>query len=398
MSPRPPGARSRRPGRAGRHRRPRRGHGDRRPPRRAGLGRAGRGRAGHLRHPRAGTAVARDHQPAGCGPCGLAVRRPGPRRLGGRRRGPGRSLLAGPRSFCAGVERAIETVERALEPLRRPGLRPPPDRPQPPRGGAARSPRARCSCTSSTRFPTGPRWCSRPTAWPRRCAPRPPPRPCRSSTPPARWWPRSTTRCAASTAAGYQVVLIGHAGHDETEGTLGEAERHHPRRERRATWPPSTWPTPTGWPTSPRPPSPPTTSPVWCRALSERVPRHRRAVAPPTSVTPPRTARTRCGPSPAACDLMLVVGSPNSSNTARLVEVADRAGCRAELVEDEIGAASWTGCAGASTIGVTAGASAPPVLVERVVDRPGRRSARSRSRSEPCAPRHVNFPLPLEVR
>ena len=36
-----------------------------------------------------------------------------------------------------------------------------------------------------------------------------------------------------------------------------------------------------------------------------------------------------------ACDLLLVIGSPNSSNTARLAEVAARAGCRAELLEDE---------------------------------------------------------------
>ena len=56
--------------------------------------------------------------------------------------------------------------------------------------------------------------------------------------------------------------------------------------------------------------------------------------APTTSATPPRTARTRCGRMADRCDLMLVVGSANSSNTARLVEVARREGCRAELIED----------------------------------------------------------------
>jgi 4-hydroxy-3-methylbut-2-enyl diphosphate reductase len=66
------------------------------------------------------------------------------------------------------------------------------------------------------------------------------------------------------------------------------------------------------------------------------------------------------------CDLMIVVGSSNSSNTARLVEVALREGCHAELVDDssqlELG---WF--AGVRSIGVTAGASAPEVLVNEVV-------------------------------
>ncbi len=56
--------------------------------------------------------------------------------------------------------------------------------------------------------------------------------------------------------------------------------------------------------------------------------------APTTSATPARTVRTRCASLAGHCDLVLVVGSANSSNTARLVEVARREGCRAELVED----------------------------------------------------------------
>jgi 4-hydroxy-3-methylbut-2-en-1-yl diphosphate reductase len=66
------------------------------------------------------------------------------------------------------------------------------------------------------------------------------------------------------------------------------------------------------------------------------------------------------------CDLVLVVGSANSSNTTRLVEVARRAGCRAELVEDESQLRlSWL--PGATTVGITAGASAPESLVQGVV-------------------------------
>src|SRR5439155_17554692 len=66
------------------------------------------------------------------------------------------------------------------------------------------------------------------------------------------------------------------------------------------------------------------------------------------------------------CDLLLVIGSENSSNSQRLVEVAEREDCRAYLVDDETGIdPGWL--EGASTVGLTAGASAPEVLVERVV-------------------------------
>src|SRR6202023_2654843 len=67
-------------------------------------------------------------------------------------------------------------------------------------------------------------------------------------------------------------------------------------------------------------------------------------------------------------DLILVVGSPNSSNSNRLVEVSNRAGVPARLIEDsnDIDAA-WL--EGVKTLGLTAGASAPEVLVEQVSQR-----------------------------
>jgi 4-hydroxy-3-methylbut-2-enyl diphosphate reductase len=67
-----------------------------------------------------------------------------------------------------------------------------------------------------------------------------------------------------------------------------------------------------------------------------------------------------------ACDLVLVVGSANSSNSVRLVEVAERAGVPAALVEDA-GQVDLRRLAGISRVGVTAGASAPPHLVEELV-------------------------------
>lgn len=70
----------------------------------------------------------------------------------------------------------------------------------------------------------------------------------------------------------------------------------------------------------------------------------------------------------AACDRLLVVGSSTSSNSLRLVEVARRAGAGdARLVEDAT-AIDWTWLAGACTLGLTAGASAPEALVEGVLD------------------------------
>ena len=68
------------------------------------------------------------------------------------------------------------------------------------------------------------------------------------------------------------------------------------------------------------------------------------------------------------CELLLVVGSPNSSNSNRLRELAQKQGTRAYLIDgaEEI-QRDWL--ANAPTVGVTAGASAPEILVERVIDR-----------------------------
>ena len=68
------------------------------------------------------------------------------------------------------------------------------------------------------------------------------------------------------------------------------------------------------------------------------------------------------------CDAMLVVGAPNSSNSKRLVEVGARADCGyAQLVQraDDI---DWRALEGISSIGITAGASAPEVLINEVID------------------------------
>ncbi len=68
------------------------------------------------------------------------------------------------------------------------------------------------------------------------------------------------------------------------------------------------------------------------------------------------------------CDAMLVVGAPNSSNSRRLVEVGARAGCAYAQLVQRAADIDWRALEGISSIGITAGASAPDVLITEVVD------------------------------
>ncbi len=67
-------------------------------------------------------------------------------------------------------------------------------------------------------------------------------------------------------------------------------------------------------------------------------------------------------------DLLLVVGAPNSSNSKRLVEVGEKNGCARALLVQRAGDLNWAELGGLRTIGVTAGASAPEILVTEIVD------------------------------
>ena len=96
------------------------------------------------------------------------------------------------------------------------------------------------------------------------------------------------------------------------------------------------------------------------------------------------------------CDLVLVVGSPNSSNSNRLAELAQREGVAAYLIDnaDEIDPA-WV--SGRRCVGVTAGASAPQVLVDGVLERLAELGATSR-RELDGEPETMVFALPKELR
>ena len=92
-------------------------------------------------------------------------------------------------------------------------------------------------------------------------------------------------------------------------------------------------------------------------------------------------------------DLVLVVGSKNSSNSVRLVEVALRAGARDARLLDDASQLDWSWLEGVSTVGVTAGASAPEPLVQGVID-----ALRTRFditvADDPGEPETVTFKLP----
>ncbi|MFP4611152.1 MAG: 4-hydroxy-3-methylbut-2-enyl diphosphate reductase [Thiohalophilus sp.] len=95
-------------------------------------------------------------------------------------------------------------------------------------------------------------------------------------------------------------------------------------------------------------------------------------------------------------DLLLVVGSPNSSNSTRLKEVAERRGTTAYLINDESRIEpEWLN--GVSAIGLTAGASAPEVLVERVIEKLRQWGVEAIERGEGQS-ENVFFSLPAELR
>jgi 4-hydroxy-3-methylbut-2-en-1-yl diphosphate reductase len=68
------------------------------------------------------------------------------------------------------------------------------------------------------------------------------------------------------------------------------------------------------------------------------------------------------------CDALIVVGAPNSSNSLRLVEVAERAGCRKAVLVQRAADIAWDALEGIATLGITAGASAPELLVNEMIE------------------------------
>jgi len=97
------------------------------------------------------------------------------------------------------------------------------------------------------------------------------------------------------------------------------------------------------------------------------------------------------------CDAILVVGAPNSSNSRRLVEVGAKAGCAYAQLVQRATDIDWRALDGIRSIGITAGASAPEVLIDEVVD-----AFRARYdvtvESVVTAEEHVEFKVPRILR
>jgi 4-hydroxy-3-methylbut-2-en-1-yl diphosphate reductase len=96
-------------------------------------------------------------------------------------------------------------------------------------------------------------------------------------------------------------------------------------------------------------------------------------------------------------DAMIVVGAPNSSNSLRLKEVAERAGCRVAALVERAGDIDWAHFGAIKSLGITAGASAPEVLVEEIIDAFAKRYAVS-VETVSAADEDVFFPLPRALR
>jgi 4-hydroxy-3-methylbut-2-enyl diphosphate reductase len=96
-------------------------------------------------------------------------------------------------------------------------------------------------------------------------------------------------------------------------------------------------------------------------------------------------------------DAIIVVGAPNSSNSQRLKEVAERAGCSHAVLLQRAADIDWSYFGGISRLGVTAGASAPEVLVEEIIDAFAQRFAVS-VEVVSAVDEDVFFPLPRRLR
>src|SRR6185369_17103296 len=169
-------------------------------------------------------------------------------------------------------------------------------------------------------------------------------------------------------AKDYDILLVGHEGHEEVVGTAGEA----PSRVRLVDGPAGVAdvevsdPSKVVWLSQTTLSVDETVETV--NALRERFPS---LLDPPSDdicyATQNRQAAVKA--IAAEADVVVVVGSENSSNSVRLVEVARAAGARAAYLVDSAADLDERWLDGARTVGVTSGASVPEVLVRGVLDR-----------------------------
>ncbi|ANZ39415.1 4-hydroxy-3-methylbut-2-enyl diphosphate reductase [Lentzea guizhouensis] len=192
---------------------------------------------------------------------------------------------------------------------------------------------------------------------------------------------------------GDTIVLIGHAGHEEVEGTLGEAPERMVLVETAADVEALEITGPVSYLTQTTLAVDETAEVV--AALERRFP-HVRGPGSDDICYATTNRQIAIREVAAQSDLVLVVGSRNSSNSVRMVELAARGGTPAHLVDDasEIDPA-WLD--GVTSVGLSAGASAPPELVDEVVAALRALGAVSVS-THTTATETISFTLPLAVR
>jgi 4-hydroxy-3-methylbut-2-enyl diphosphate reductase len=169
-------------------------------------------------------------------------------------------------------------------------------------------------------------------------------------------------------ANGAQVILIGHANHPEVIGTMGQVPDGSmilvETVEQAETVQPTT-PDALAYVTQ-------TTLSVDDTArIVEVLKRRFPALQGPKkedicyATTNRQTAVKALAP---RCDALMVIGAPNSSNSKRLVEVAKREGCDRAVLVQRAAEITWSDLDGVTVLGITAGASAPEILVEEVIE------------------------------
>jgi 4-hydroxy-3-methylbut-2-enyl diphosphate reductase len=307
---------------------------------------------------------------------------------------PERILLAAPRGYCAGVDRAVQTVERALELYGAPvyvrkeivhnkhvveQLRE----------------RGAVFVESETEVPKGATVVFSahgvaPTVHDH--AQQRMLRTVDATCPLVTKVHREALKFAAE---GYTIVLVGHAGHEEVEGTMGEAPDHIVLIENEQ----DVDTLEVDDPQKVAYISQTTLSVDETRAiilkLRERFPA---IVGPRTDDICYATTNRQAAVKQLAreCDLVLVIGSRNSSNSNRLVEVAREHGADSYLIDNELQVREeWL--EGKAVVGITSGASAPEELVQRLVQFFRERGV-DRVEELEVVQEDVRFMLPKQIR
>jgi 4-hydroxy-3-methylbut-2-en-1-yl diphosphate reductase len=314
--------------------------------------------------------------------------------LGGVPGAPEKLLLAAPRGYCAGVDRAVQTVERALE-LYGPPVYVRKEIVHNKHVVEQLRERGAIFVDQETEVPEGKTvvFSAHGVA------------PSVHANAEARSLQKIDATCPLVTkvhveakkfaAQGYTIVLIGHEGHEEVEGTMGEAPQHMVLIEteddvdRLEVEDPDK----VAYLTQ-------TTLSVdetdrIIRRLRERFP----------NITGPRTddicyattnRQMAVRQMARECDLVLVIGSRNSSNSNRLVEVARDHGAESHLIDNESQVRDeWID--GKRVVGISSGASAPEELVQRLVEHFRGRGTDDVSEFE-VVQEDVRFMLPKEIR